>query len=455
MKGGRYISYIFILVFAGLLCLLGWNSVNMYRYEKEQIKGEIEAAIGSAAYKIQWHNGSLTSSYALMLTDKDYGSKVAFAAGFTRNKGKISMYFDDGDTIPIAPGSDPVDISKEFIRKNNITYKPASVMTIDQFDSLFKIELAGIHARIPYKINRSKRTDTVGTKDVVVSAPFIIDFFAPKIYSIHYKVPLLLVVKNMAPYLASNLLVSLLLVAGFIFYRRSYRMQVQQAEFRESLFGNITHELKTPLTSLQLIVDDAKKNISDGPSVTIPARHIAFAENELKRMKLIVDKILSFSKMSHEQFTFNKERVDLNQMISESITVMELKIQQTNGSVIYEPVGQVTVLGDPVLLVNAVSELIDNGLKYTERSPEIHINLTATGQQVCITVKDNGLGIPPEIGKKIFDPFFRIPTGNVHNVQGHGLGLSFVQQVMKLHEGTVTFDGSETGTAFYLKFKVS
>jgi signal transduction histidine kinase len=455
MKGGRYILFISIPLLAGLFCLLGWNCLKMYRFEKKQIADKVEAAVAAAAYQVQWYNGSLVNNYALMLTDSDFHSKLAFAAGFTHNKSKMSMMFFDEDSVPKSPGADTNIISRAFLEKNKISFKPSRVMTIGQFDSLLRIGLTKGGVAVPYKIVRSKQTDSAETKDIIVSSQFIIDFFEPRMYTIHYNIPGGFVFRDLLPYLGSNLLVCLLLISSTVFYYRGYRLQVQTSQFRESLFGNVTHELKTPLTSMQLIVDGAKKSISDSATVTVPSKHILFAENELSRMKLIVDRILSLSKMSREQFTFDKERTDLDQVISEAIKVMEINTQQAKGVINYEAGNRVTILGDPILLVNAVSALIDNAIKYTNGDPELTISLAKDAQFAVITIADNGIGIPKGIGKKIFEPFFRVPAGNVYNTPGHGLGLSFVQQVMKLHGGTAGFESGETGSVFYLKFKIS
>jgi len=458
MKTGRYILYIFIPVLSGLLCLLGWNCRKMYYFEKKQVQEQIESAISVAAGKVQWYNGSLSSSYALMLTDPDYSSKVAFAAGFNHNKGKISIDFfaNDGDTPRIySPGFDTMpQLNKSFLRDQNIKYKPELVWTIKQFDSFFSIELTKNKTLIPYRVAKSKRADST-TKDTIVSSVFIIDFFFPHIYCVHYTIPAMLVIRNITPYLGATLLVCTLLILVTVSYYRIYRLQAQQTQFKESLFGNITHELKTPLTSLQLIIDNAKGNISGSPEVQVSAKHIHFADNELTRMKLIVDRILSFSKMSREQFAFNQEQVNLDEVITESIKVMELNIMQAGGKIIFTAGKKVDLLGDHMLLVNAISAIIDNAIKYSDQKPEINIKLINGQGHATISIEDNGTGIPQKYNKKIFEPFFRIPTGNVYNTSGHGLGLSFVEQVVKLHGGMVSFSSSEKGTAFYLKFKIS
>src|SRR5690606_32625211 len=112
--------------------------------------------------------------------------------------------------------------------------------------------------------------------------------------------------------------------------------------------------------------------------------------------------------------------------------------------------------GDRTLLINAITTLIDNAIKYNHRQPVIHIQLSMEGQEVIIEVADNGIGIAPAFYKKIFAPFFRIPTGNVHDIKGHGLGLSFAAQVIKLHGGVIMVASQQDeGSVFTIKLPVS
>jgi len=454
MKAGRYIPYIIFPVLVALIGLLCWNCTRIYSFENGNIQKKVEATISDVANKVQWYNGSQLSNYTAMLTDKNFDAKVAFAAGFTHNKGKFSKLFFDDDTPSRAPGSDTNIISAKLLKANNIRFTPASLMTIAQFDSLFRIGLKDNRLGISYNIQKVGVGDTIVSKDTIVSSPFIIDFFTPRMYDVKYRIPAILVLGNMAPYMLSNVFLCVLLIFSALFFNRSYRIKLQAYEFRENLFGNIAHELKTPITSIQLIVNDAKKNISDGDIATISPRHILFAENELDRMKVIVDRILSFNKMSHDHFAFKKERVDLNELIVTAIRTMEINVRQAQGIIRYEPGNNIIVAGDPALLLNVISAIIDNALKYTHKPPEINISLAIDGKDAVIKIRDNGIGIDKRMSKKIFEPFFRVPTGNVYNTSGHGLGLSFAKQLMKLHQGVISFGSDESGTTFYLKFKV-
>ena len=460
MKKGRYTLYIFIPLVMALLYLLGWNCFKMYAFEQKHIADKVEYAIKDATDTIQNYNGSHLSNYARMITDKDFGEKIAFAAGFTHNKSKISVSFPDADTVKRpAPeelrtnGKDTIlDVSRKFLKVNKITYQPQHELGIKVFDSLFRKGLKKNSVVVPFKITLVKRYDTV-SNDTIVSSPFIFDFGNPKVYCVRYTIPTGLVVSNILPYLASTVLLCTFLVLGFAFYYRNNRLQQQMSQFREALLGNITHELKTPVTSLQLIVESARSNLQSSASVAIPAEHVAYAENELKRIKMLIDKILSFSTMNREQFEFNKELVNLDEVIQEAIASLQYNITQAGGTVAYDPGGKVSIPGDPVLLPNALCALIDNALKYCDKSPAVVITLSAEQATATITVQDNGIGIDNAYAKKVFEPFFRVPTGSVHNVAGHGLGLSFASEIIKLHGGTIGFHSNGNGTTFYLKFK--
>lgn len=466
MRKDRLIIYVAVVLLLALLYLLGWNARKLFRFEKEQLQAKVEFSVTCAADSIQNYNGGLLSNQAKMFMDPRYSDKLNFAAGFTHNMGKLSVALYE-DTTPVAnapvkdtvhPENDSLPVFTSRYIRTHVKYKPEAVMGIRQFDSVFRQQLVKNDAVIHFSIQKVIPFVAGHTKkvsgDSLTSPLFILDFTEPIMYSVHYVIPPGTVYRRMYPFLLSTVFLCMMLVAGFAFFYHSTRSRHQQYQFRQTLFGNITHELKTPLTSMQLIVDNAKKQLPAGDLVSIPAQHVSFAENELNRMKLIVDKILSFTKMSSEQFTFNTERVDLGNIVMEAIAIMKINTQQAKGIINYEQGAKVAILGDPVLLVNAISAIIDNALKYTGKPPEINIRLTAEGHQATIAISDNGIGIPQQLSKKVFEPFFRVPTGSVYNTSGHGLGLSFVKQVMKLHGGSIHFTSNDQGTTFHLKFRM-
>jgi len=468
VKRRYYIIYISVPILAGLLYLLSWNTLRLYRFEKKQVSEKVEACIKDATDTIQNYNGSILNNYASMLTDNHYEEKVAFAAGFTHNMSKISVFFGDDDS-PQHKEPVKIDVKKEikevvkkdtvptynkaFFKANNMAYKPERNLNIPAFDSLFKKGLKKNNVVLPYKIAFAKR----GYKpqnDTIVSSPFLLEFTHPVIYCVHYNVPMRVVLISMLPYLLSTGIIFLLLTGSVLFLYNTYKLQMQQSQFRENLLGNITHELKTPLSSLQLIIDSVSRSATGNEEVIMPSKYIAFAGTELDRMKLLVDRILSFSKMNREQLVLDKQQADLSKVINDAIKIMEIKTLDASGKVNFNDTDSVVVLGDPLLLTNAVSALIDNALKYTKEDPNINIHLSREGKYAVISVQDNGIGISRKYRKKVFDPFFRVQAGNVYNSAGHGLGLSFVKQVAELHDGSISFT-SDNGTIFYLRINIS
>lgn len=390
-----------------------------------------------------------------MLTDEDFDQKMAFAAGFTQNMASIGVHFDD-DTLKQHTGKQkvpPLKIDKDFFEANNITRDTTHVKTMRHFDSAFRAALDSQQLAIEYSLRMYIRQDSATPPDSMSSRAFIIDAMYPKIHRVVYAIPHTLIWQRMLPYTVSGIFVMMLVTSAFIFYRRSYRMQMQMAQFKESLFSNITHELKTPVSSLQLILDAANDN--EGTEVTMSKQHVSFARSELNRMKLNIDKILSVGKLNSREFELDKELVNLDGVIIDSIDVMGITLAQRNGSINYKPTGKVNVLGDRILLMNMLTIVIDNAIKYNVNEAIINIALKRDETNAIITIEDNGIGIPAQYHKRIFEPFFRVPTGNRHDVKGHGLGLSFTKQVVALHKGSISVESSGRGSTFIITIPIA
>lgn len=463
MKTNRYTGIIAIPILIVVLCLPAWNARKIYQFERTHVREQIENAIGRAAAFVQNQNAKVVDAYTLLLTDKDYQQKMAFAAGFMRNMGPVQVAFDtviepprpEKHTVTITvPDHDTFrQITINQSNQLKVNPSPSRYLGIACFDSMLQAELGRNNVAVGYTILNARMGDTT-TADTVVSAPFILRYSRPDVYCVHYTLPAALVLRHMLPSLMSTACIYALLLGGAWFLYRSYRLQVQLSQFRESLFGNITHELKTPLSSLQLIMDNAGKNAQDGDTVGMPVKHLGFANQELDRMKLLVDRILSFTRMNKEQFALDKQPVQLAHVIADAIGIMELKTMQAGGSIAFDPETDAMVLGDPLLLTNALVAIIDNAIKYTSRRPQVAISLHSSQGQATITIRDNGIGIPRKYRSKVFAPLFRVPEGNVYNTAGHGLGLSFARQIVMLHGGTITLDSNDEGTTFFIKLNM-
>lgn len=447
----KIISLTFILTLSVLVGFFVQNMRYLYRYEKQRVADEVDMTVKQVSQEVLHKNVTLLNNMATMLTDKDFDQKMAFAAGFTQNMASIGVYFDDVEDTA-AKTDDVLKVNKEFMRKQNIKQDARHVKGVSYFDSALNAELQARRLPLAYAIRPYLRQDTAVPPDSMASRAFIIDAIRPKIYRIVYATPHTFIRQRLIPNVAGACAVILFVILGYGAYRRSYRTQVQMSRLKESLFGNVTHELKTPVASLQLILDAAVPDDKDNNVVKMSAQHIGYAHTELNRMKYNIDRILSFNKLTGKEFETDKVPVALNAVIRGAISIMHISLEQTGGRVDYTPGEELRVMGDYTLLVNVMTILIDNAIKYTTHTPVITITADRVGKSAVIGVTDNGIGIATWHQKKIFEPFYRIPTGNRHDVKGHGLGLSFAKQVLTMHKGmiSVSSPGKDKGATFII-----
>ncbi len=242
------------------------------------------------------------------------------------------------------------------------------------------------------------------------------------------------------PQILFSLLLTLVIATAFILMYRSIRSQQKLMEIKNDFISNITHELKTPVATVSVAIE-ALKNFRalDNPELT--REYLDIAQNELNRLTLMTDKILKTSFFERGEMDFHTEKVDLEKMIRQILASMKLVFEKKNARVTFEREGtDFEMDGSPVHLTNMVYNLIDNSLKYSSENPEVRILLKSIPEQLMLSVKDSGVGIPAEYQKKIFEKFFRVPTGDVHNAKGHGLGLSYVAAIVKKHKGTISVE---------------
>lgn len=462
MKRIRSLSALFLLANMVLIGALAWGGKVFYNWQEQRIADDVTIQVKNTARKVQEEN-MILNNLAGLLNDSMKDEKLSFAAGMTGNMGKMRQWFDDDkewqdekikkqnyEARINKRGQEVLTINRKFINDRDITFNAGAVKKIEFFDSLFKHTLDSTTTHIKYNIHRLTSLDTSYTTSYKYSSQgFIINFYDPKIYRVDYTIQPLQPLLATLPYAGMCMILLVLSFISYLLLMRSYKAQAQTALFRETLFSNITHELKTPISSLQIILGLAGK---ESPP-TISKSHLDFASSELERMKQLTEKIIAFGRMNHEQLELNKTIVNADELIKEAIQATEMQAEQTGAKLQYEsPHAKINLAGDRALLINTITTLIDNAIKYNKDSPLITINLEQKNTHVLIQVADNGIGIAPAYHKLIFDPFFRVPTGDIHNVKGHGLGLSFAAQVVKLHGGEIlAASGEKGGSVFTIK----
>ena len=242
-------------------------------------------------------------------------------------------------------------------------------------------------------------------------------------------------VKFMIP----SLIFTLILLVTFIFTIVVVFRQKKLSEMRNDFINNMTHELKTPISSISLAAQMlGDKDVVKNETMT---SHISKVINdESKRLRMLVDKVLQMSMFDKSQTVMKRKELDINELIESIVDTFKLKVDFTGGEVnaLLEAV-ESTAYVDEMHFTNVVFNLMDNAVKYRREDEPIKILVSTRNddKNLYVTVEDNGLGIKKDNLKKIFDKFYRVPTGNVHNVKGFGLGLAYVKKVIDEHGGTI------------------
>ena len=175
---------------------------------------------------------------------------------------------------------------------------------------------------------------------------------------------------------------------------------------------------------------------------------IILQENE--KLRLQVEQVLSMTALERGEIPLRKTELDFHELISDALKSMSLQLENAKGEIdLALNAEKVVVFGDKTHLTNAMCNLIDNAIKYAKEIPTIRIQTTNEGDDLVVVFSDSGIGIDKDFHKKVFDKFFRVPTGDVHNVKGFGLGLAYIKKIIELHGGRIEIQSEkDKGTSF-------
>ncbi len=258
------------------------------------------------------------------------------------------------------------------------------------------------------------------------------------------------ILAEMGPLFITSLV--LILVVLLLFWRTSSSLIKEKkiAEHTTDFLNNMTHEFKTPLTNISLAGKMMIKDSASGQEEKI--KHysgIILEENE--KLKLQVEQVLSMTALERGEIPLQKIEVDLHQLILTAAKSMSLQIENRSGSLTLDLAAErIVVMGDRIHLLNAICNLIDNAIKYSSGPPELTLQTKDKGDCLIFTVSDRGIGIEKEYQKKVFDKFFRVPTGDLHEVKGFGLGLAYIKKIVELHLGTIDLESEKGKTTFII-----
>jgi two-component system, OmpR family, phosphate regulon sensor histidine kinase PhoR len=337
----------------------------------------------------------------------------------------------------------------------HMTYE--NFITQENLDSLISLELnvRGIDSRYEVGIYKPEqdtmllKTSETAPREMIKKG-FAFRLFASDIFtSPEY---LIIYFPNEQKYLLTELwgmlLISIILII-VIMYSFSYTIrtifrQKKLSEMKNDFINNMTHEFKTPISTISLACE-ALGDDEISKTSGFFSNYLNIIKEENKRLAGMSEKILQTAVIEKGQLKMKKDKIDFHMIIADVIKNIRIQVEIKDGVIIRNfKASQSFLEGDKVHLTNLVYNLLDNANKYSPRKPVIKVRTENTSNGIVLTIEDNGIGISNADQKKIFDKLYRVPTGNIHEVRGFGLGLSYVKAIVAGHNGKIHLE-SEVG----------
>ncbi|ELR68564.1 Two-component system sensor histidine kinase [Fulvivirga imtechensis AK7] len=262
----------------------------------------------------------------------------------------------------------------------------------------------------------------------------------------------LLLFKEILPQILFSILLTIMIGIAFLVMYKNLMTQQRLSMQKDEFINNVSHELKTPIATVNVALEAFRNfNVLDNPKVT--HEYLDIVKTELDRLSLMTERILNTSVYENIGIEVDNEVFDFKDTVNQSVKGMNLSSQDKLATV--ETVfhgSDFKLKGSKMHLTNLVYNLLDNAINHGRSQTPVRVTLTEESRHLVLEVKDFGMGIPREYKHKIFEKFFRVPHGDVHNVKGYGLGLSYVKQVVKAHQGTIEVESEPgKGSAFTIK----
>ncbi|TAE67065.1 MAG: sensor histidine kinase [Bacteroidetes bacterium] len=346
-------------------------------------------------------------------------------------------------------------------RKKNMEKRLQNIAFEERIKKEFKQR--GIHLNYNFEIKNRKRTQETTHHNASFSdekTKFQVELFPleqnDKQYFLQVKFADLAshYVENMWQNLFTSLLFIALIIFCFAKAISTILKQKKIAQITNDFINNMTHELKTPISTVSLACEALQdKDIQQIAKQR--ERYLNIIEEENKRLGSQVERVLQIAKLDKGDVELSIETVNAHEIITQAIEKIELQIESRGGKITTEFLANEPFLkADEVHLTNIILNLLDNANKYSPEKPEINIKTENVKNGIKISIADKGKGMNKEQQAKVFEKFYRVPTGNVHNVKGFGLGLSYVKMMTQAQQGTIDLKSEQgKGSIFSLEFQ--
>jgi len=271
-------------------------------------------------------------------------------------------------------------------------------------------------------------------------------------YRLNLKQPELFVLKQMSGILTGSVLMIVLIIFSYFYLYRIILRQKSLDEIKSDFINNMTHELKTPI-SVAYAATDALLNYGMIEDPVKRNQYLQISKEQLSRLSSLVEQILTMSVEERKNLKLVPETINLSELFLHLKNQYLLNVdKKVIINIDVEP-ESIIIEADKIHFPNMIGNLIENAVKYSGESVEINLSAKENNGKITISVKDNGIGIPPASLPKIFDRFYRVSTGNIHNVKGYGLGLHYVKTIVEKHGGKISVKSKEgVGSEFIIIF---
>lgn len=335
------------------------------------------------------------------------------------------------------PGKDPLNISNLVIKLFTDSIPPKKV------DSVFKQSLTKEKILLPYTLFAKRvlkdSTNIIDTTRASLHTnPITIGLVKPMAYQAQFDQPLWFIIKRIGLAVSISILLLSFVTLAFVFLYRNMIAQSKLANLKSDFISNVSHELKTPIATVSVAIE-ALKNFNALEDKKRAQDYLDISSMEINRLSLLVENVLKLSIFENEKMELHKEQFDIAGLTQEVVSALSIQVANKQASIqIDAKPAYILINADKLQIASIFFNLLDNALKYCKEKPQILITLLQDNGTIKIKVRDNGIGISKDNQKKIFEKFFRVQSGDRHNVKGYGLGLSYVNHIIKQHKGTIS-----------------
>lgn len=408
---------------------------NDKKHDFDSIINKVEKKlVGAFKYKDSNSNITITKSQRNLQHDGNLNARV-----------KIIGTRTPSDSINLLRNLNSIYIS---INQDSIEYL--------KVDSILQKQLLNKELSLSYTLNHYKNDSILYSQkkintDGFLSATSKSTFIRPnETIKLLYKNPFKEALSRSLAGILLSFLLSIAIITCLFYLLHIIRKQKELAEIKNDLISNITHEFKTPITTVSTALE-AIRSFNSKNDKEKTEKYLSISSSQLKKLNLMVEKLLETATLDSENLLIQKEQVDINELIKNIINKNEFI--SSNKSISYTgPDKNIVADIDSFHFENAISNLIDNAIKYGGDAIEINVNTVLNTLE--ISVADDGAAIEKSQREKIFDQFYRVPKGNTHDVKGFGIGLYYTKKIVEKHGGSITLAPNTTNTVFKISLPI-